>query len=185
MQRRLSRAVGEGWAALPHTVGFVDPWLSSGIAITLYGVERIARLLADFGPMILAKSIRGSAELARRLRAYEQSVFRELAMMDRVSAACLARFDCFPIVTATTMVYFAAVTFAEERCRRGEGTPQDDFLLTHDERFVSIAEDICGRASSLAPADADAFARHVTRAIEPYNTIGLCDPAARNMYWFA
>ena len=185
MQRRLSHATGEDWVALPHTAGFVDPWLSSGIAITLYGVERVARLLADFAPAISSKSIRGSAVFAQRLRAYEQSLSREVAMMDRVSAACLARFDCFPVVAATTMVYFAAVTFAEERCRRGEGTPEDEFLLTHDDRFVSIAEDICGRARSIAMGDAEAFARYVARAIEPYNTIGLCDPAARNMYPYA
>lgn len=54
LQRKLNQAGGDGWFALPHTVGFVDPMHSTGIAHTLTGVER---LLSFF------KSIKGSTDV--------------------------------------------------------------------------------------------------------------------------
>ena len=39
LQRRLTRAAGTDWALLPHAAGFLDAWLSPGIAQTLFAVE--------------------------------------------------------------------------------------------------------------------------------------------------
>ena len=182
LQRRVARAVGADWILLPHAAAFVDPWLSSGVALTLYGVERAARIMADFAPAISARAIEDNDPLRRRLAAYERSLFREVALMDRVSSAGLARFDSFAVVAATTMVYFAAATYAEERFRRGEGGADDEFLLAHDERFRAMAHGVCDRALSVSPVATETFAEDVARAIEPYNRVGLCDVAARNMY---
>lgn len=44
LQRRATRVVGDGWAMLPHTAGFVDPLHSSGIAQTFCGIERLATI---------------------------------------------------------------------------------------------------------------------------------------------
>src|SRR6185312_235582 len=45
LQRRLDKCYGDGWAALPHTVGFVDPLFSSGIAHTLSGIEKLVNFI--------------------------------------------------------------------------------------------------------------------------------------------
>ena len=65
MQRRLSVAAGEDWAALPFTASFLDPWLSPGIAHTLFGVERLTRILGE-----AASKLSISCEAARLMFAY-------------------------------------------------------------------------------------------------------------------
>src|ERR1700677_2224024 len=47
LQRRLSRAAGPDWALLPHAAGFLDAWLSPGIAQTLFAVHRLGDILAE------------------------------------------------------------------------------------------------------------------------------------------
>jgi tetracycline 7-halogenase / FADH2 O2-dependent halogenase len=41
---RAERASGSGWAMLPSAAGFVDPLFSTGIPLTLLGIERIGAL---------------------------------------------------------------------------------------------------------------------------------------------
>ncbi|MCH7702329.1 MAG: tryptophan 7-halogenase [Planctomycetes bacterium] len=175
MQRRLSVAAGEDWAALPFTASFLDPWLSPGIAYTLFGVERLARILGEhwFDP-----------NRANQLACYSRTLFREMQLLDRITSACLSRMDSFPIVTAITMLYFTAAIFTEERIRAGQARPDDAFLLADDERFVSLAVELCDVAHHVAPTDVAAFVKRVATAIHPYNTVGLCDPERRNMYPF-
>ena len=47
LQRRLSRAAGDGWTLLPHVFQFWSPLFSTGIAWSLLGVERLGLLLED------------------------------------------------------------------------------------------------------------------------------------------
>ena len=41
------RVAGPRWALMPHAAGFVDPLLSTGIALSLFGVRRLARLFEE------------------------------------------------------------------------------------------------------------------------------------------
>lgn len=50
LQRRLEAVAGEDWVALPHTIGFVDPLHSTGIALTLGGIAKFARVLEKWQP---------------------------------------------------------------------------------------------------------------------------------------
>jgi len=43
LQRKIERCFGDGWVALPHTAGFVDPLFSSGIAHSLAGIQKTGR----------------------------------------------------------------------------------------------------------------------------------------------
>ena len=47
LQRKADKCFGAGWAALPHTAGFVDPLFSSGIAHSLSGIQKVTRILSD------------------------------------------------------------------------------------------------------------------------------------------
>src|SRR5688572_8830961 len=46
---RAERATGPGWVMLPSAAAFIDPLFSTGIPLTLLGIERLARLL-ESGP---------------------------------------------------------------------------------------------------------------------------------------
>ncbi len=175
IQRRLSAAAGDNWAILPHAACFVDPWLSSGIAHTLFGVKRLMRILAEEGP---------STRRRERLAEYERSLFRESDVMDTITSTCFARMDCFPILAATTMLYFVAVTAGEERARDGPVDPGEEFLLAHDERYRKTVHELADAARTVNIDDAEAFAREVGRRLRPYNRAGLCDPTRQNMYPF-
>src|ERR1700733_11527306 len=51
---RSGAIVGKRWAMLPSAAGFVDPLLSTGFALTLLGIERLARILrsSDLGQQL-------------------------------------------------------------------------------------------------------------------------------------
>jgi FADH2 O2-dependent halogenase len=173
LQRRLTRAAGPDWALLPHAAGFLDAWLSPGIAQTLFAVNRLGRILADERP--------GPAR-TRRLAEYGQTVLRELAWVDEITGTCFACFDRFPVLATAVMLYFTAAIYCEERERRGEAGPDEGFLLADHPEYRALAARLLERARTI-PADAAAeFLADARQALEPYNACGLCDPGRRNMY---
>lgn len=173
LQRKLRPAVGADWAALPHSTAFIDPWLSPGIAHSLFGIERLARIIAGNW---------ASPDRADRLASYSRSTMRELDLIDEITAACFGRFDCFPVMTTLSMLYFVAVTHAERRIRAGRTGFGDEFLLADDEGFTSRVREIIAAGRCAQPADAAAFSRFAADRLEPYNTAGLLQPTRRNMY---
>jgi FADH2 O2-dependent halogenase len=175
LQRRLAQAAGADWAMLPHTVGFLDAWLSPGIAQTLFAVNRLARILAE------ERTDRGRE---RRLLEYNQTVLRELAWVDEITGTCFGCFDRFPVLTTTATIYFVAAIYCEERERSGEAGSDDAFLLADHAAFRDIAARVFRQAAIARAEDARAFADEVREWIAPYNLAGLCDPARNNMYPF-
>jgi FADH2 O2-dependent halogenase len=175
LQRRLSRAAGADWAMLPHTAGFLDAWLSPGIAQTLFAVNRLGLVLAE------ERTERGRA---RRLDEYGATVLRELAWVDEITGACFACFDRFPVLATVAMLYFAAAIYGEERERTGRAGPDDAFLLADHPEFRALAGRAFRQARSVPAEDADRFAAEVGGRLAPYNLGGLCEPTRRNMYPF-
>jgi FADH2 O2-dependent halogenase len=175
LQRRLSRAAGPDWALLPHAAGFLDAWLSPGIAQTLFAVERLGRLFAEEKP---------GPRRTQRLEAYSSTVLDELAWMDEITASCFACFDRFEIMVSVAILYFVAAHYCEERERAGHASSDSAFLLADEETYRQGASAVCRQALAVAREDADAFRDHVQRLIAPYNLCGLGDPARRNMYPF-
>lgn len=173
LQRRWTRAAGPDWALLPHTAGFTDAWLSPGIALTLFAVERLGKLMADGWQR---------PDRAVRLADYSWTLLEELAWVDEISAACFACFDRFPVLTTVTMIYFAAAIFCEEQERASLGRP--GFLLADDPAYRDIATTVFRQARNIPVAESDTFALSVVRALAPYNFTGLCDLNRRNMYPF-
>jgi FADH2 O2-dependent halogenase len=175
LQRRLSRAAGADWAMLPHTAGFLDAWLSPGIAQTLFAVNRLGHILAE-------ERTGGGRE--RRLLEYNRTVLRELAWVDEITGTCFACFDRFPILATVTMLYFVAAIYCEERERTRQAGPDDAFLLADHEAFRAIADRVFRGAVGARVGDAERFAAEVGELVAPYNLGGLCDPARHNMYPF-
>ncbi len=173
LQRRFMRAAGDDWALLPHAAGFLDAWLSPGIAQTLFGVDRLGQILAE--------DWRGPNR-TQRLANYSDSVWRELAWMDEITGACFGCFDRFEVLTAVSMIYFIAAIYCEERERQGLAGPDRAFLLADDDAYRKTAIALCRQAPTVPAGSASQFALAVGRALAPYNLAGLCAPARHNMY---
>lgn len=178
LQRRLRNCVGEGWVALPHTTGFIDPLHSTGIAFSLSGIERLVPILTAF-----AANPAGSSGL---LKEYEQSVFAELSLIDKVVAGCYLTFDDFELFNVWTMCYFiAAITYERERL---SGKQMSSFLCADNSDITAIIYESFHELTQLVNGpsrDRDKVAQFMNRfrnRIKPFNSAGLLDPSARNMY---
>ncbi len=175
LQRRLTQAAGPNWALLPHSAGFLDAWLSPGIAQTLFAVNRLGRLLAEDWR---------SPTREQRLAGYGRAVLRELAWVDEITGTCFACFDRFPVMATVTMLYFAAAMFCEERERTGQAGPDEAFLLADHPGYREMADRLFRQALTVDASDSDRFMAAARHGFEPYNLCGLCDPDRRNMYPF-
>jgi FADH2 O2-dependent halogenase len=158
---RASRAAGAGWAMLPSAAGFVDPLFSTGMPLTLLGVERLAAILEAGAPGRPA-----GADADRRLREYEQITLAEADHTARFVAGCYAAFPRFQDFTAGSMFYFAAASYSEMARRLGR--PTRGFLCMDDAEYAAAM-------ARLSPDE-------VAGAIDRFNVAGLCDPAKRNWY---
>ncbi|HEV2354731.1 MAG TPA: tryptophan 7-halogenase [Puia sp.] len=188
LQRRADRCAGPGWAALPHTAGFVDPLFSSGIAQTLMGIQRLCR--------ILVRDWSDNIALACELREYERAVFAELRLIDCLVAGCYATMPYFAMFQAWSMLYFAATITCEQRLlREGPGgyfLGADNLAIWEMVKECNLAlRQVLGNKSPGARAGARPgpsetevlrFIALVREKIAPFNKAGLMEPAARNMY---
>jgi FADH2 O2-dependent halogenase len=174
MAWRAREAAGPRWAMLPSAAGFVDPLFSTGIPLTLLGIERLAELLAP-------SAARPSAAPAVPLEAYGALTLAEADHTARLVGGCYAAFPRFASFTAYSMFYFAAASYTEMARRLDAPRAPRRFLCADDERVV-------GAMARLSPAlggDAGgsaAFAAAVAAAAAPLNIAGLCDTDKRNWY---
>src|SRR5205085_8423659 len=101
---RAPAAACERWAMLPSAAAFVDPLFSTGIPLTLLGVERLAGLLERDGHLTGARP----DEIASP---YSDSALGDADHVARFVAGCYTAFPRFTDFTAWSMFYFAAASF--------------------------------------------------------------------------
>jgi tetracycline 7-halogenase / FADH2 O2-dependent halogenase len=171
---RSSTIVGARWAMLPSAAGFVDPLLSTGFALTLMGIERLGRILDRYFE---------SDELAGQLQGYAEQTDGELLAASRLIGALYATMGNFPAFTAVSLLYFAAVSFAETAYRLGKPELATGFLLREHADFGPASQRLLERAHRLRGVDdTRGFSDEVLRAIAPFNVGRFGDPALRNCY---
>jgi FADH2 O2-dependent halogenase len=171
---RSSHIAGGRWAMLPSAAGFVDPLLSTGFALTLMGIERLARILDQYFR---------SDKLAGQLDGYVEQTDGELLAASRLIGALYATMGNFSAFTAVSMLYFAAVSFAETAHRLGKPELATGFLLREHPNFGPASRRLIERAYLLRRVDdTRAFADEVLRVIAPFNVGRFGDPALRNCY---
>lgn len=174
IQHRLTQAVGERWALLPHAYAFVDPLFSTGIAWSVRAVERLASCFAAARP--------GHAPPAERLCHYEMLMAREADQIDQLVAGAYDAMDRFDLFAAHAMIYFATVSYAEVRQRL---LPDADvawqgFLGVGDEVLEPVPREARARLrEGIEPGE---YRRWVAEQIAPRNVAGLADPARHNLY---
>ena len=173
---RSTRAADARWAMLPSAAAFVDPLFSTGIPMTLLGVERIAQAIergAFAGPR--AAACAGDAGRRTWARDYECVTFREADHTARFIAGCYGAFPHFASFVAFSMYYFVAASFSEIARRLGQ--PSRGFLCADDEAFAAAL-----REAAAAVRAGRLTMDRVARAIARLNIAGLCDTSKRNWY---
>jgi FADH2 O2-dependent halogenase len=159
-------AAGDRWALLPSAAAFVDPLFSTGIPMTLLGIERLARVFET----------ERREERGRQLEKYGRDTRAEAAHVAGFVAGCYAGFATFERFVAYSMFYFAAASYSETLRRLG-GTPPG-FLCAED-------LELAGRMDALSPTRGgwrDDSPSAIVAAVDRINVAGLCDPARHNWY---
>jgi FADH2 O2-dependent halogenase len=166
VQRLATKMVGKNWAMLPHAAAFLDPLHSAGNAHTLCGIERLMPILA------MPKN-----EQTMQLRLYETTILHEVDVLDKIIHGCYQCFDDFELFSTYAMLYFAGADFTERQRRVGKTA---GFLNSSDPQFCAMVDDFYTQVldGTMKPSD-------ISKAIEPWNLVGLCDPAKQNMYDYA
>ncbi len=179
MPWRAERASGPGWVMLPSAAGFVDPLFSTGIPLTLLGIERLARELEAARGADLVRSAPASLTLApRALDEYAATTLADVDHTARFVAGCYAAFPRFEQFAAYSMFYFAGASFAEMSRRLGVQSSNPRFLGADRPAFAEALTGLSPRSRAFDPR----YVTDVARAIEPMNIAGLCDSAKRNWY---
>ncbi|HVS91515.1 MAG TPA: tryptophan 7-halogenase [Mucilaginibacter sp.] len=178
LQRRLDRCCGTGWAALPHTIGFVDPLFSSGIAHTLSGIEKLVN--------IIRQNWNDNDSMNSALARYARAVLKELSLIDMLVAGCYQTMDRFELFNAWSMLYFAATIAHEQNLmkKRMEGyflcADNESILEMVQTSYADLQQMIKGHVPSTE--DIKAFTDTIRERIKPFNTAGLLDLSLKNMY---
>ena len=107
---RCARWAGPGWTLLPSAGAFVDPLFSTGIPLTLLGIERLGRAFEEAW---------GTPELDSLMAEGAALSAREAAAAARLVGASYAGFRQFPLLAAISMFYFAAASHSEMARRLG------------------------------------------------------------------
>jgi len=179
IQRHVDPAAGNRWARLPHAFHFSSPMFSTGIAWSLVGVERLARMLG-----------RETAPDPRDLEQYRRLLETEADFLDELAAPAYRHRGSFEKFAAWTYTYFAAASYAEVRQRLcdppgPEGWAGLGFLSACDPvlrasaRAAARALEPRPEASSPSPLG---FGGTIAGLLQERDVIGLGDPARQRLY---
>lgn len=176
LQRKLNKIYGEGWIALNHTAGFVDPLHSTGIAHTLIGIEKVMNLFSSSSTF---------EDKYEGLQSIQKTTFKEIKLIDLLVSSCYKARGNFRLFSASVMLYFAASIKYEQA--RLNGSIPDSFLCASDQQLFDMIEathsDIeTVRQSGFSGSDVDELINKIRDRISPYNSVGLMDESKRNMY---
>ncbi|MGH9840123.1 MAG: NAD(P)/FAD-dependent oxidoreductase [Blastocatellia bacterium] len=174
---RAAAAAGRNWAMLPSAAAFVDPLFSTGIPLTLLGIERLGRILSE------CFSKGGGNTLSERLREYGEVTLAEADHTAHFIGSCYAAFPRFEKFTAYSMFYFAAASYSEMARRLDRGYRVTRFLAADHAEFAASLRAFGDELRK--PGDAahpTAFARRIADAVDCLNIAGLCSPQKRNWY---
>jgi FADH2 O2-dependent halogenase len=175
LQRRARTTAGASWAMLAPAAYTLDALYSTGNAHALLTIQRLARIVEHGWGQAMSEALAG----------YDRVLQREMRFLDMLVHGSYRAFGRFELLAGFTMYYFAGAIAAEERRKQGRAGPDEEFLSSHIAEFRSGFErgyrtllELCRQESP----DVEGFTRQVAADIAPWNTVGLCDPAKRNLY---
>jgi FADH2 O2-dependent halogenase len=171
-------AAGGNWALLPSAAAFVDPLLSTGFPLTLFGIDRLARMIEESWER---------PDFAKALEAYAAATLEEADRAALLVSALYASFSDFELFAALSLLYFAAASFTEAAWRLGRRHLGGTFLSGDDPVFGPALRDCCRNARAMAHRGDRASERkrllsRIFAAIEPLDVAGLVDAGRRNWH---
>ena len=172
MPFRSAAAGGDGWALIPSAAAFVDPLLSTGFPLTLFGVSRLARAI---------ETSWGDSAFEGALRDYERRTLFEADTAALLVSALFSNLGDFPLFAGLTKLYFAAASFAEAERRLARGAPERAFFCADHPIFGPALQDCC-RTAIDAGRDREELLTKIAAAVDPLNIAGLFDRSRRNWY---
>jgi FADH2 O2-dependent halogenase len=175
---RAATAAGERWAMLPSAAAFIDPLFSTGIPLTLLGIERLSRVIEQAGLKPRLYNAGGGGPLGPPT--YADATLEDADRTARFIAGSYAGFRDFPMFSSYSMFYFAAASFSEMARRLDSPRTPRGFLCGDSDRFTSALTQL-SPAGGVGAADAR-YEREVAAAINDWNVAGLCEPDKRNWY---
>lgn len=174
---RTSAATGPGWAMLPSAAAFIDPLFSTGIPLTLLGVERLCRILEEDW---------GTERLGERMQEYGEITLAEADATADYIGACYAALGCFPVFSALSMFYFAAASYSEMARRLDRPHLVRRFVAADHPQFGPSLRRTTAWVRDHAPGfttgEITQFTADVREAVACLNVAGLCNPAKQNWY---
>jgi tetracycline 7-halogenase / FADH2 O2-dependent halogenase len=173
---RAAHAAGDRWAMLPSAAAFIDPLFSTGIPLTLLGIERLARVF-ERGEVDEVDRGGGSSDLPM---VYGEATLNDADRTARFIAGSYASFRQFPIFAAYSMFYFAAASYSE-MARRLESPRTPRGFLCGDSHAFRVAMERLSPAAA-TKVDPDCYQRDVATAVADWNIAGLCDGGKKNWY---
>jgi FADH2 O2-dependent halogenase len=147
---------------LPSAAGFVDPLLSTGFPLTLFGVARLGEMLAG----------------AWDPRVYAEKTNAELCATARLIGALYGSMGDFPRFAGVSLLYFAAACFAETARRLDKKHLASSFLLCDDPVFGPVSAGLWERAAR----GENGLGPEILEAIRPFDVAGLGRTERRNWY---
>jgi FADH2 O2-dependent halogenase len=175
---RAEVAAGERWAMLPSAAAFIDPLFSTGIPLTLLGIERLARGLGH--PELKTRLEKARTSLSAAVSPYSTLTLADADRTARFIAGSYAGFRDFPMFASYSMFYFAAASFSEMARRLDSPRTPRGFLCGDSDRFTSAMKRL-SPAGDLGVAG-ERYASEVAAAIADWNVAGLCDRDKKNWY---
>jgi len=174
---RAAKSAGPGWVMLPSAAAFIDPLFSTGIPLTLLGIERLGRILSESW---------SSGDLDARLQEYSRVTrFESDATADLISGSYAGMRD-FPLFAALSMFYFTAASFSEMARRLNPSLVRRYLVADHPEFGAGMrrcAEMLRRRLNGTATmTGAGSFFADVADATSCLNVAGLSDTRKQNWY---
>jgi FADH2 O2-dependent halogenase len=169
---RAAEAAGDRWAMLPSAAAFIDPLFSTGIPLTLLGIERLGRALEN-------RQTRSGGSV-RLPMSYNAATLADADRTARFIAGSYAGFRPFPLFTAYSMFYFAAASYSELARRLNAPRTPRGFLCGDSAVFTGAMDRLSPVATS--SVDFDRYERDVASSVADWNIAGLCSPSKKNWY---
>ena len=171
---RSETIIGDGWALLPAAAGFIDPLLSTGFPLTLLGIQRLGRVLAERGPV---------RSLSDRLANYAEQTRLEHLTTAKLIGSLYKSMGNFSVFHNLSMLYFAAASYSETARRLGKPEIANSFLLSTDAGFAPALDRILTLAAhDLCASQQDELEAAVYSLIAQYDVAGLCKRRASKCY---
>jgi FADH2 O2-dependent halogenase len=197
---RAADAAGERWAMLPSAAAFIDPLFSTGIPLTLLGIERLSRIFEDGLDQPSSAGLRSRLYEANRgcddancsggrsgpPASYAAATLEDADRTARFIAGSYAGFRRFPMFTAYSMFYFTAASFSEMARRLDSPRAPRGFLCGDSPAFVSAMQTLSPAQRAAVhdslPDTMTCYEDEVAAAVARWNIAGLCDSRKRNWY---